>query len=842
MPLGPECPDAPVLEQFLLGRVTDAEAEQLEEHLTGCSRCAVTLRWLRAEDRLVVAMRGCEDTPPGAQPDVIDALVPVLKRLRGPGETTTLPPPGGAAGASPDVTTPIPASAFLAPAQDPDEIGRLGPYRVLRRLGAGGMGMVFLAEDPRLKRHVALKVIKPDLAAREDARRRFLREAQAIAAIEHDHIVAVFQADEDRGVPFLAMQLLRGESLEARLARAAGPLPTDEVLRIGREIAEGLAAAHERGLIHRDIKPANVWLEGPEGESAAEPVSELSTQYEGLSTQHPGPRTAPPTTSPRPGGRVKILDFGLARALQGEEAGVSHHGALVGTPSYMAPEQARGDEVDHRADLFSLGCLLYRLAAGRPPFPGSDALAVLVRIATDEPVPPRQVNPAVPPALAGLIVRLLAKDPGKRPPTARAVADALGALEERRAGRRLSRRRLVLTAVLVAAAAGVAAWLAWRAGAPAPAEPGTVTFAFDEPGVPLLLRQGEAERTVDVAERRRHSLAPGDYAVRPAVDTNGRQLLPDHFTVRPGEAQTVALRLVGEVRKHEEHSETVYAVALVARPGGPLVLSASNDRSIAVWEAGTGNRPKLLNHGNPVLSLAVSADGRLAASAGGRKALKTDLTIHLWDLVGLEPKERLAGHRSLVTTLAFAPDARRLLSGAADGSVLVWDLDTREARPLVGHGGDGVNGAAFAPDGRQALTCGGDGLVLLWDVAGEKVAARLEGHRGSVRGVVFTPDGAGAASVGQDATLRVWDLKTGKARVFQGQDALYAVACSPDGKRLLTGDLGGNVRLWETASLREVYRFKGHHGIVHAVAFTADGRRAVSAGADATVRLWELPE
>src|SRR5262249_40954549 len=139
---------------------------------------------------------------------------------------------------------------FLAPAQAADEIGRLGPYRVLKLLGAGGMGMVFQAEDPQLKRCVALKVMQPSLAATESARKRFLREAQAAAAIEHDHIVAIHQVGEDRGVPYLAMPMLQGESLDARLQRlAAGTtLPVAETLRIGREIAEGLAAAHSRGL------------------------------------------------------------------------------------------------------------------------------------------------------------------------------------------------------------------------------------------------------------------------------------------------------------------------------------------------------------------------------------------------------------------------------------------------------------------------------------------------------------------------------------------------------------------------------------------------------------------
>src|SRR4051812_16155442 len=175
--------------------------------------------------------------------------------------------------------------AFLAPPQQPDELGRLGPYRVLAVLGAGGMGIVFRAEDPQLARLVALKAMLPALAASDSARQRFLREARAAAAIKHDHIVTIHQVGEDRGAPFLAMEFLEGEPLDARLQRE-GKLPVAEVLRIGREIALGLAAAHKRELIHRDIKPANVWLEGDPGALAT-----------GV------------------GGRVKILDFGLARAV-----------------------------------------------------------------------------------------------------------------------------------------------------------------------------------------------------------------------------------------------------------------------------------------------------------------------------------------------------------------------------------------------------------------------------------------------------------------------------------------------------------------------------------------------
>src|SRR5207302_10527593 len=195
--------------------------------------------------------------------------------------------------------------------------------RVLGQLGAGGMGIVLRAEDPGLKRLVALKVLRPEYAAQPAARVRFIREARAAAKVEHDHIVPIFQIAESNGTAFLAMPLLKGEALSTTLHRV-GMLPVPDAVRIGREIAEGLAAAHAEGMIHRDIKPGNVWLEGSRG-------------------------------------RVRILDFGLARVTA--EAGerdqtVTREGAVVGTPAYMSPEQARGFKVDHRTDLFSLGVVL----------------------------------------------------------------------------------------------------------------------------------------------------------------------------------------------------------------------------------------------------------------------------------------------------------------------------------------------------------------------------------------------------------------------------------------------------------------------------------------------------
>ncbi|HYH64794.1 MAG TPA: serine/threonine-protein kinase [Urbifossiella sp.] len=331
--------------------------------------------------------------------------------------------------------------SFLSPPVEADEVGRLGPYRVLKELGRGGMGAVYLAEDTLLKRRVALKVMLPHVGG-DAARARFLREGRAVAALKHDHVVTVYAAGEENGVPFLAMELLAGKTLDDWLRPDRRATPA-QVLAIGRQIAEGLAAAHAAGLVHRDIKPANVWLEAPKG-------------------------------------RVKLLDFGLARGAGGGDPGLTGAGDILGTPAYMAPEQARGQPVDHRCDLFSLGCVLYRMATGRVPFQGDTAYAVIVAVASEEPVPPRAVNPDVPPAVEALIVSLLAKNPADRPASAaaalaemRRIAAGLDATEKVPAGDAETiewrgeshrSRRFVIAGVVVAALVAVVLVLVFGRG------------------------------------------------------------------------------------------------------------------------------------------------------------------------------------------------------------------------------------------------------------------------------------------------------------------------------------------------------------------------------------------
>jgi len=305
---------------------------------------------------------------------------PDVDRTEAPSQPSASDETGASAAGHP------PATPALGPPVEPGEVGTLGPYRLVKELGKGGMGAVYAALDTRLHRRLALKLMLPQFAADPAARERFLREARACAQVIHDNVVTVYDADVRDGVPYIAMQYLEGYPLDEYLKRKGTP-SLQQVLRIGRDAAAGLAAAHAKGLVHRDIKPANLWLEAPHG-------------------------------------RVKVLDFGLARPVDAE-AEITKQGAVVGTPAYMSPEQARGLRVDHRTDLFSLGAVLYRLCTGRLPFQADTTMGVLMALASEEPPPVRELNPAVTVALADLIHQLLSKNPANRPPSADDVAARL---------------------------------------------------------------------------------------------------------------------------------------------------------------------------------------------------------------------------------------------------------------------------------------------------------------------------------------------------------------------------------------------------------------------------------
>jgi serine/threonine protein kinase/WD40 repeat protein len=517
MPDPSSCPELAQLERLVLGQVTAAEAEALEAHVLSCPHCSEALGRISAVDPLVEAVQARKPLAPEADRDLVHGLIDRLKvlyphRPADAGGVTAVELPS----ADPSLDTPVPPSAnrspeqtaevydFLTPAEESGYLGGLGGYRVRRVLGTGGMGVVFLAEDPQLQRPIALKAMQPGLAANADAKTRFLREARAAAALKHDHIVGIYQVGEDRGTPYLAMEFLDGESLEDRLRREA-KLPLPEVLRIGREIAEGLEAAHENGLVHRDIKPGNIWLEGKRG-------------------------------------RVKILDFGLART-SNDNLQLTQSGAIVGTPAYMPPEQARGEKVDARCDLYSLGCVLYQLSTGQLPFQADNLMSLMMALATQQPRSPREINPDLPPALVDLIVRLLGKDPAQRPANAREVADALDSLLAASPANRQApappRRRRVVSLALAGGfvLAALLTVIVIRLGGP---EEGTVTIETVDPDVELVFTTGGREYTVrDKKTGEEIKLPLGSYQVALKGGKEGLKLETNQFVLKRGERPLV---------------------------------------------------------------------------------------------------------------------------------------------------------------------------------------------------------------------------------------------------------------------------------------------------------------
>ncbi|MES2788037.1 MAG: serine/threonine-protein kinase [Planctomycetota bacterium] len=353
--------DSELLRLSLSDRLSEQQEESLTLHLAECVACQRELERLAGQqndwDKVRQALRHELESSQGGEHD--------LQRLDRSAEREVAADEDAAVDFAVD---------FLEPSSAPGAIGRIGDIDILEVIGRGGMGVVLKGYQPELKRLVAVKVLAPHLAVSGSARQRFSREAQATAAIMHPNVVPILTVHSTGKLPFLVMPFLACESLHDRIVRQ-GALELVDILRIGLQTAQGLAAAHAQGIVHRDVKPANILLE------------------KGVD-------------------RAMLTDFGLARAI--DDASITRTGVIAGTPQYMSPEQARGDAVDARSDLFSLGSVLYTMATGRSPFRAESTYGILRRITDSRPRAIREINPGIPSWLISLIEKLLAKQPSQR--------------------------------------------------------------------------------------------------------------------------------------------------------------------------------------------------------------------------------------------------------------------------------------------------------------------------------------------------------------------------------------------------------------------------------------------
>ncbi len=506
---------------------------------------------------------------------------------------------------------------LLGPTDDPNMLGRIGPYEIIGLLGQGGMGAVFKGFDRSLNRFVAIKMLLPHLAASGAARKRFAREGQAVAAVVDDHVMAIHCVDEWQGVPYLVMTYSRGVSLQKRLSDN-GPLEVREILRIGMQAAKGLAAAHAQGIVHRDIKPANIFLD---------------QNVE----------------------RVQLMDFGLARAV--DDASLTRSGTLAGTPQYMSPEQARAETVDHRSDLFSLGSVMYAMCTGHAPFRAESSYSVLRLITDKEPRPIREINPDVPEWLCSVINKLMAKQASDRFRSAKEIADILeeclahvqqpAAMPLPEAVTTLPPRiiRRPPISKFVAAAAGAFALLFAGILIVLELDKGTLTIESEMDNVPIRIVQGDkvVERLTVTKSGNSVRVAAGTYVVELETKLDGMVVENDYVSLKRGETEQVKIR---------------YSKTTVNADDAPKTLNSLDARTLddvtAVYNEQTRQlRTELFNPPIPDLTTDQMRAAMLDAAEQYRKQGKVEVAAALENsVVASRLDDRLIFMGSLGTTPA----------------------------------------------------------------------------------------------------------------------------------------------------------------------------------------------
>jgi WD40 repeat protein/serine/threonine protein kinase len=745
--------------------------------------------------------------------------------------STAVPPGDGVCGAARSAgATQVGHSPPSAKTEGIEDAPAVPGYDMLEVLGRGGMGVVYKAHDRQLNRVVALKMILAGGHAGPHELLRFRREAEAVAQLHHPHIVQIHEVGEHAGWPYLVLEFMDGGNLDQHLGGT--PQPPRAAAELVETLARAVQHAHAHGVVHRDLKPANVLLSS----GRDRPGSAAATLTEGVQLHElalaGGARRLDACVP-------KIADFGLAKLLGDSAAGPTRSGDVLGTPSYMAPEQTMGEPgtTGPATDVYGLGAILYELLTGRPPFQAETALETLLLVRSAEPVSPSQLQPKCPRDLVTICLKCLQKAPRARYASAQALADDLrrfledrpikarpvGALERTvkwvRRRPALAALLAVIVVVTVAGLPGVT-WLWWRA------EQGWSHADLEH-------QKAEFRLYLNHVALAQHELLNNNVG-------QANQLLkkcPERF--RQWEwwylhrrCHTALFTLTGQA---------IQVGDVAFSPDGRWIAAVRRDHTLTVWDAATqearysitldpGNDPQWL------LAVAFSSDGRYLAVAG------QDAHVRICDAATGGNLRAFAGHKRIVNHVAFSPDGKRLMSSSDDGSLRVWDVTTGQAVHALPTGHGRALGVAWSPVGTVGASVGDDGTVRLWDLATCKELRTLRGHRTGVLAVRFSPDGRFLASGDWGGLVKIWNTATGEEiHSVAGHTAgVWSVAFSPDGRYLASAGFDGGLKIWKTSSGAEWLRLSSQSGPVNGVAFSPDGRLLAAGGDDNLVRVWDV--